>query len=721
MHMKNQLKKAALAVAIQSVIVTPFAFAEDATEEDSGTLQKITVTAQKREQSAQEVPISVSTLLGEEFDAIFSAGDDVLSLANRVPGLYAESSNGRVAPRFYLRGLGNSDFDIAASQPVSIIMDDVVLENVALKSFPLFDLEGVEVIRGPQGTLFGRNTTAGIIKFTSRKPTQDADAYVNLTVAELGTQIVEAAYGGGLTDDLSFRISFLNQDRDDWISNSFTGEDDALGGFSETAYRLQVAYEPSDNLDMLFSFQGRDYDGTSTVFRGNAINTGSNELNINFDRNRVRLDGGSNSPQAYEGNMASLTVNYDLGDVVFTSITAQADTDGGSLGDIDGTSAPISESQDIADVEQFTQEFRFASDTDGDVTWQTGLFFYDGEFEITVDPFFIDPSTSVQTNETWAVFGQFTYDLTEQTTFVAGARYTEDEKTATAVSGAGIPIDPIAVDDSQVSWEIMLNHLLSDDVSVYGRVASGFRAQSIQVRDVAFFGTPSLAESETILSYEAGFKADLVDNTLRVNGAIYHYTIDDIQLTAVGGNGNNIGLDNADKGTGTGFEVDTVYRPHPDLTFTLGYSYTDTELEDSTLLIATCGSGQCTVLDPVDGSGNAFVNGNPFPNTPESTLNLTGRFGVPVETGEVYAYFDLARQGDLNVFIYESVEYNLGPQFELGLRFGYINDANNYEIALFGRNITDEANIKGGIDFANNTAFVNEPRVWGVEFSKRFF
>ena len=114
------------------------------------------VTAQKRVQNTKEVPISIATLGGEKFDAIFSGGDDVQALAIKVPGLFAESSNGRAAPRFYIRGLGNTDFDLAASQPVSIIMDDVVMENVVLKSFPLFDVESLEVIRGPQGTLFAQ-------------------------------------------------------------------------------------------------------------------------------------------------------------------------------------------------------------------------------------------------------------------------------------------------------------------------------------------------------------------------------------------------------------------------------------------------------------------------------------------------------------------------------------------------------------------------------------
>jgi iron complex outermembrane receptor protein len=187
-------KLASIALCVATALQTNAVTAQETANKEAG-LEKITVTAQKRTQSIQDVPISIATLSGEQFESIFSGGEDILALAVRVPGLYAESSNGRVAPRFYIRGLGNTDFDLAASQPVSIIMDDVVKENVILKSFPLFDIQQVEVIRGPQGTLFGRNTTAGIIKFDSVKPAEDFDAYGKLSIASFGTVNVEGAVG----------------------------------------------------------------------------------------------------------------------------------------------------------------------------------------------------------------------------------------------------------------------------------------------------------------------------------------------------------------------------------------------------------------------------------------------------------------------------------------------------------------------------------------------
>ncbi|MGB5581228.1 MAG: TonB-dependent receptor plug domain-containing protein, partial [Woeseia sp.] len=172
--------------AVAAAVVAP-GLVQTAVAQDRAILEEITVTAQRREENLQEVPFSVSTMNSERLATLVDAGEDIRALANRIPSLYAESSNGRLAPRFYLRGLGNTDFDLAASQSVSIIVDEVVQENVILKSFPLFDIERVEVLRGPQGTLFGRNTPAGIVKFDTRKPTAETNGYVNAVVGTYGT------------------------------------------------------------------------------------------------------------------------------------------------------------------------------------------------------------------------------------------------------------------------------------------------------------------------------------------------------------------------------------------------------------------------------------------------------------------------------------------------------------------------------------------------------
>ncbi|MCY7388500.1 MAG: Plug domain-containing protein, partial [Burkholderiales bacterium] len=152
-----------------------------------GKIETVTVTAERRSENINDVPNSISTLSGEKLDIINSSGQDVRALSGRVPSLNIESSFGRAFPRFYLRGYGNTDFRLNASQPVSLVYDDVVQENPILKGFPMFDIDQIEVLRGPQGTLFGRNSPAGVVKFDSVKPRQQQEAYLTLSAATYRT------------------------------------------------------------------------------------------------------------------------------------------------------------------------------------------------------------------------------------------------------------------------------------------------------------------------------------------------------------------------------------------------------------------------------------------------------------------------------------------------------------------------------------------------------
>ena len=742
---------ATLALAISTAFSAPvLAQDTETTEKKQSALEQITVTAQKRTQSIQEVPISVATLSGEKFESLFSGGEDILALAVRVPGLYAESSNGRVAPRFYIRGLGNTDFDLAASQPVSIIMDEVVMENVVLKSFPLFDVQQVEVLRGPQGTLFGRNTTAGIIKFDTVKPTQDVEGYTKAGFGSYGTMNFEGAVSGGLTDELSARLSLLSQERDDYIDNAASGQKDALGGYDEKAYRLQLLWEPSADFSALLNVHGRELEGTASIFRGNVFDEGSNELNDSYDRDTVNYDGDleadgtDNNPQEYEGFGASLKLEYDMDEVTFTSITAMETAEGSSLGDIDGdaiASQNFVTQDDLNDLEQYTQEFRLASNTSDAINWQLGAFYYDASFNVTTTDGFFGATTVFHDNQTWALFGQSSYQVNERLNITGGIRYTHDKKSLILgeqnADSLGVLLgfvsvqayDDIMVDDGQTSYELSANYRVTDDMSVFARYANGFRAQSIQGRAVAFTESPSVADAETINSFEVGVKSDLLDDTLRLNAAAFFYTVDDMQFSAIGGSDNLTQLVNADKGEAYGFEVDAQWLATDELTFTAGYSYNHTEIQDDTLTVAPCGASiatatqsHCTVLDDRPDGYNAVIDGNPFPQAPESIFNFTARYTIPMgDDGEFFVFTDWAFQGETNIFLYEAAEFKTDDNFEGGLRIGYENFAHNYTVALFGRNITDEHNVKGAIDFANLTGIVNEPRIWGVEFKYTYY
>ncbi len=721
-----------------------------ATYADDGqlTLEEIIVTAQKREQSLQDVPISVATLDGESFKQLVAAGEDIRVLAGRIPGLNAESSNGRTAPRFYIRGLGNTDFDLAASQPVSIIMDDVVMERVSLKSFPLFDVARVEVLRGPQGTLFGRNTPAGIVKFDSVKPGDEAEGYVVVNYGTHGTASVEAAITTPINEVVSIRTSGLYSTRDDWIDNGYTNEKNAMGGFEDIAARVFVSIKPSDNFEALLKVHARDLDGTASIFRANILTTGSNELNENYDRDTVWYDGGDNNPQGAKQDGASLKLVYNTDLIEFTSITAVESATGSSFGDIDGGFGagdtggpgfipfPSATAGIVDDLDQFTQEVRLASNSESIIQWQAGAYYFKDDLTATTDPGFVDPTSVFYDNEAWSVFGQASHNINDKTTITGGMRYTKDKKNLNATVREVISVPAFGfsfintrtftenVDASRISWDLAVNHVLNDDISVFARIADGFRAPSIQGRNLAFppNRAASVAKEETIRSYEAGFKSELLENTLRLNGTAFYWRMQDQQLSAVGGTGNLIRLVNADTTTGYGMEFDMEWLVSENFSLTAGLSWNNTQINDTDLAVATCGSGQCTPLDPESTTNPGFVSvdKNSLPQAPDIVANFNATYIVPLGDAQLAFSTDWFIENDKHLFLYESAEYQTSGDFEGGFRVAYQWGEGNHELALFGRNITDEDNLKGGIDFNNNTAFVNEPRRFGISFRSNF-
>jgi iron complex outermembrane receptor protein len=249
-----------------------------AAQDQQGQLDEVTVTAERRSENIRDVPNSVSTVSGEDLDVLATGGQDVRLLAGRVPSLNVESSFGRAFPRFYIRGYGNGDFRLNASQPVSLIYDDVVQENPILKGFPIFDLDQIEVLRGPQGTLFGRNTPGGVVKFDSVKPEPDFGGYFSVSDATYNTANIEGAVNFALGEGWSARVSGLYQHRDDFAGNALTDENDIYEGYEDRAARVQVLYEGGDDFSALFNAHMRNLDGTARLFRANIIESGSNDL-----------------------------------------------------------------------------------------------------------------------------------------------------------------------------------------------------------------------------------------------------------------------------------------------------------------------------------------------------------------------------------------------------------------------------------------------------------
>ncbi|MDT8408184.1 MAG: TonB-dependent receptor [Wenzhouxiangellaceae bacterium] len=712
-------------------------------EDDRAELESVTVTAQKREQNLQEVPISIAVLGGEKLDVLTSGGQDIRLLSARLPSLQIESSFGRAFPRFYIRGLGNTDFDLNASQPVSLIYDGVVQENPILKGFPIFDLDRIENLRGPQGTTFGRNTPAGAVIFQSRRPSQVPDGFARVSYGEYNAVNFEGAYGGPLNENFSTRASILYQRRDDFVNNTFTGENDALEGFDEVAGRFQLLYE-SGGFDALANFHFRSLDGTARVFRANIIKPGTNDLVDDFSFRNVAQDG--RNTQDLDALGGSLTMNWNLGRAVVTSISGVESVDFFSRGDIDGgfgaAFAPPSgpgfipfpaESADgLPSHLQLTQELRLSSNTDAALQWQTGVYyFYE---DLTIDSLNFDTlaggvqngfARQDQESNAFALFGSVDYAINERLDVRAGVRISYDDKDFSAQRlqspiGAGpTPVLTESPDDTEFSWDLSASYEAVEDINLYTRIARGFRAPSVQGR-LLFGDEVSVADTETLHSVEVGVKSLLLDKRLRANLSLFAYRIDDQQLTAVGGQSNFNRLVNADQTDGRGFELDMEAFVSQALTITGGASYNFTEIDDSDLFIQPCGGG-CTVTDPPgDLPGTVSIDGNRLPQAPRWVLNGTARYAVPFRNGELFAFTDWAYRSEVNFFLFNSLEFRGESLLEGGVRLGYSWDFGNQEFALFGRNITDNTTIVGGIDFNNLTGFINEPRTWGAQYSIRF-
>jgi iron complex outermembrane recepter protein len=745
----NHLRSATAMAAIGAgLLISPAALAQTTAAEDDASLSDIVVTAQRRSEKLQDVPLSVDVVSGDKLAAINSGGGDVRAFAGRVPSLNIESSFGRTFPRFYIRGLGNTDFDLNASQPVSLVYDDVVLENPILKGFPVFDVARVEVLRGPQGTLFGRNTPAGIVKFDSVRP-DATGGYVKASYGSFGSINVEGAAGGELSEQFAARISGQYQHRDNWVDNvANTATTKDLEGYDDIAARLQLQFKPTETMKLRLTGQIRDFDGTARVFRANIFNLGSNKLRglasatSEFKRDEVRTDG-LNFQRLKSYNLAS-TFDWDLGPVTLTSVTAWWNGNYQSRGDIDGGIAgtgpgfiPFSAQSrdDVPSLDQFTQELRFASNNTDGVTYQAGLFYFREDLDIQSLNFGAPTDTAFnvivnqrQNSKAYAAFGSVTVPVGEKLFLTGGARYNHDERKFRVgrfgffgAVGTGTE----SVDEDNLTWDLSARYAATDDVSVYARIAKGYRAPSIQGRALFAFGSVqgavSKATSEKIMSYEAGLKAEF-NNRLRFNLTGFAYTLNDAQLTAVGGASNAASLLNVDKVDGYGLEAELEARPVDALTFTAGVGLNSAKINDPNAFIEQCGGAfpTCTATDPLRTGSTTIrsINGNQLPQAPKFTANWTARYAVPVGTGEFYAFTDWAYRSSINFFLYTSKEFNDDSMLEGGLRVGYKTD--KFDIAGFVRNITDDVSAVGGIDFNNLTGFVNEPRIFGVEAGFKF-
>ena len=724
-------------------------------------LEVITITGSRRIENLKDVPMSVSAIKSDALDTYNASGQDVRALSGRVPSLNIESDFGRTFPRFYIRGLGNTDFDLNASQPVGLVYDDVVQESPMLKGFPVFDVEQVEVLRGPQGTLFGRNSPAGVMKFDSVKPGSRFEGSAGVGIGRWKSVNIDAMVNVPMGADWSLRAAAIVQRADDRVKNPLPGATRDLEGYNDKAGRVQAAYQ-NGGFYGLFKVQGRDYVGTAATFRANIIKRGTNDLVDGFDAGNYPTDGLNSQTLSSTGVSARL--RWDLGGMTLHSITAydtakfysRADVDGGfgsRFGSIpDGPSYPGQPSlipfdaqtaDGLPNLKQRTQEFRLQSNTKDALEWLAGLYFFNESLQ--VDSFNFDSfapgdpqngyAVQQQKSKSVAAFGSVNFAVSPALKVRGGLRFTDDKKdftgsrTQTPFGGANVGPLVAKPEATNTSWDLGANYTLNKDTSVFARLATGYRAPSIQGR-VLFGDTISVADAEKATSIEAGVKADLLNNTARISATVFRFQVKDLQLTAGSGSVNQNRLVNADKAVGQGFEIDAQAILSPQWRTTLGLSYNDTEIRDAKLFVASCGNATfqflqantgCTVLNrPGPFAGTVLIGGNPLPRAPKWVANWTLRYNVAMAGGELSVLTDWAYKDTYNMFLYEAKEYKAKAALEGGVRTTYSWAGGSYEVSAFVRNLTNNQQVVAAIDFNNLTGIINEPRNFGLQF-KAFF
>jgi iron complex outermembrane receptor protein len=717
-------------------------------------IEQVIVTAQHRREYDKKVPISVTTLSQKTIADLTVDGEDIRAISAEVPSLYAESSFGRTYPRFYIRGLGNSDFTYNAQQPVSVVYDDVVEENAVLKAFPLFDIQDVEVLRGPQGTLFGRNTPAGVIKIDSILPTDDYKGYADLNYGTYNTVNFSAGIGGAIVPEkLDFRLAVIEERRDDWITNlnPYYRYDPHLEGYSDFAAKGALLLKVNDDLDALLEVNGRDLDGTARVFRANIIEPGTNQLIPGFKVDQVNING---EDVQTEGQFAShFTVNYDYGPVRLTSITAWEHADTFSRGDVSGGNFvypppigtpgggfPDETSDAIPSLDEESQEFRVSTTDAGPFFNQGGIYIFRENLRVDSLDYMTNGVADIaldqrQATTSFAVFDSATYKITPDLVAGAGFRVSTEHK-AYSVDCTNIgpssctPPTPNLVHANYTgpSFDVSLDDAVTSQANVYGRIASGYLGPALDGRNVEYdFGNTiagafTEARAETTVSYEIGVKSSLFDQLANFNLSLFRWDTHDLQLTAVGGETNSTQLKSAKNAIGQGVESQIDARPIPNLLLSASTSYNFTEIKDPNLIVAGCGDG-CTVLNaPVRGEpGLYYINGNPLPNAPRWIIDGRARYTMPVaDERDVYVSTDWSYRSDVNFFLYRAVEFKGQSLVEGGLRIGYEDHTHGFELAAYARNVLNQVKITGAIDFDNLTGFVNDPRIIGVDARVKF-
>ncbi len=744
-HLRPQVMVAAIAVAFSGHAA-------------SAALEEVIVTAQKRAQNLNDVSISVTAATAQDISDMRI--ETALDIAKLAPNVDIKSTLAGLNPAITVRGVGLNDFNVNNNPSVGVYVDEVFLTSPAMLSFMMFDVERVEVLKGPQGTLYGRNTNGGAINIVSVKPTSETEGYIRLGAGNFDSREVEAAIGGALSDNMSGRLSVRLDDRDGqhkWNQGNHT-----FGDIDSTAVRAQLAYDNGEGFNANLSVSVGDQ--TGTTIPGTSFGT----LNADFGtcsgsqilaQQCTDFDGftrTSSDPYKHDTDAASvalsklldvessavvLTANWDLGDMALTSITGVTDMErvwAEISVDHTPTITPYGTIEKDEDISQVSQEFRLSGGSDS-FTWMVGAFYSSDEvetdnyIELTEVSAINDPELGLggldlawgylQETESMAVYGNTEFALNDKLTLVAGLRYSDETRefsnAGTYLAFDGTLLDADAtffgedfdgaltpftsqddeISEDRVSGKLGLDYRANEDLLIYGSVSTGFKSGG-------YFGDFTFDSSELapfgieeVTAIEAGFKATMADGSAQLNGAIFNYDYEGIQ-TVIATDAGTFPLTNAEDATITGAELDLTWAPTESLDMRLAIGLLDHELEDARL-------------------GSAMPNAADMQATGLFRYRFMASDTLQIELQTDFKYTDEAFREAYNDPMLKTDSYTLWNG-----RVAVSNPNESWVLSVWGNNLTDEVYYPQGFDLQalNGTymKFLGAQRTVGVNLHYSF-
>ena len=742
------MKRKHLSLAIGCVLLSsmPLAWAQDAAPATASpatnatTLDSVKVTARKREETLQDVPVAVTAFTPETLDKLNIK--DLGDLDAQVPNLTVYAARGSTSTvTAYIRGVGQADPLWGVDPGVGIYLDDVYIARPQGALLDVFDVERIEVLRGPQGTLYGKNTIGGAIKYISRGLPQETTGFASVTVGNYNQLDVKAALGGeigGKDSGLRGRVSVASMNRDGFGTNTYTGQE--VSDKEINSVRMQLGAYSQDDFDVQFAF---DYMDDQSGVRG-AKMLAPNPLAPAYPPTSDRYDIRSGMKNINDTEMkgASVTANWRPSDNwAFKYVAAKRESDTETNIDFDTTPLTLVDVRAFYSDSQVSQELQANYDGGGRARGVMGLYWFNGDAGGQVLNHFYNPllatgltnplfgdTQGVVNTKSIALYADWTFDLTDRLTLDVGARYTDEDKHAVALNrfytgldygtswGTAANFDK-TINFKNVSPKVSLDYQVTPDILVYGLASRGFKSGGYNIRAnttaVPRSGEPF--DDEQVDSFEIGSKMSFLDQRLFLNLSAFHNKYKDIQLSIFTAfDSNNDGVDdnffgdftNAGKGTVNGVEVEYQFLPTANWLVSGNLAWLDAKYDEFLTYTTT----RPPVL--VDVADSQY-----FTNAPE----FSGAINVEYRT-------DLANGGNLSARVGYSYQSEVWPTTDLSpliKQDGYglvsagviwkIDDA--WSLSLQGTNLADEEYRTTGYNIAAYgvlTGFYGPPRQYSL-------